>query len=89
MMTMFILFLIMFVYQTAHQQILVGDETEVVGGQTTGALEIAPNKTPSLPYAPIKPGLPLITAGTIKKVEPIHIYNIDLFRTKRKIRWKG
>jgi chemotaxis protein MotB len=77
MMTMFILFLIMFVYQTAHKELLVGDETQVVGGQTTGALDVAPNNKPSLPYAPIKPGLPLITAGTIKKVEPIHIYDVD------------
>lgn len=77
MMTMFILFLIMFVYQTAHKELLVGDETQVVGGQTTGALDVAPNNKPSLPYTPIKKGAPLITAGTIKKVEPIHIYDID------------
>ena len=77
MMTMFILFLIMFVYQTAHKEILVGDETEVIGGQTTGALDIAPNNKASIPYASIKPGLPLITAGTIKKVVPIHIQDID------------
>jgi chemotaxis protein MotB len=77
MMTMFILFLIMFVYQTAHKQILVGDETEVIGGETTGALDIAPNNKTSIPYSPIKPGLPLITAGTIKKAVPIHIYDID------------
>jgi chemotaxis protein MotB len=77
MMTMFILFLIMFVYQTAHKELLVSSETEIVGGETTGALEITPNKTASMPYVPIKPGLPLITAGTIKKVVPIHIYDID------------
>ena len=77
MMTMFILFLIMFVYQTAHKELLIGSQTEVIGGETTGALEIAPEKTASIPYVPIKPGLPLITAGTIKKVVPIHIYDID------------
>ncbi len=77
MMTMFILFLIMFVYQTAHKELLVGDQTEVIGGQTTGALDVAPSNKPSLPYTPIKPGLPLITAGTIKKVVPIHIEDID------------
>ena len=67
----------MFVYQTAHKELLVGSETEVIGGETTGTLDIAPNKTASVPYAPIKPGLPLITAGTIKKVVPIHIYDLD------------
>ena len=77
MMTMFILFLIMFVYQTAHKELLVGAQTEVIGGETVGALDIAPNTTASVPYAPIKPGLPLITAGTIKKIVPVHIYDLD------------
>ena len=77
MMTMFILFLIMFVYQTENKEVLVGAKTEVIGGETTGALEITPNNTSSIPYVPIKPGLPLITAGTIRKVVPVHIYDID------------
>ena len=78
MMTMFILFLIMFVYQTEHKKLLVSDETEVIGGETTGALEIATADKPSASFAPIKPGLPLITAGTIKKVVPIHVQDIEV-----------
>jgi len=77
MMTLFILFLVMFVYQTSNKQLAVGDETEVIGGQTTSALEIAPANTASVPYVPIKPGLPLITAGTIKKIVPIHVYDLE------------
>lgn len=78
MMTMFILFLIMFVYQTEHKKLLVSDETEVIGGETTGALDIATEDKPSASFAPIKPGLPLITAGTIKKVVPIHVQDIEV-----------
>jgi chemotaxis protein MotB len=78
MMTMFILFLIMFVYQTEHKKLMVSAETEVVGGQTTGALDVVAENKPSASFAPIKPGLPLITAGTIKKVVPIHIEDIDV-----------
>lgn len=78
MMTMFILFLIMFVYQAEHKKLLVSEETEVIGGETTGAIEIAAENKPSASFAPIKPGLPLITAGTIKKVEPIHIQDIEV-----------
>jgi chemotaxis protein MotB len=78
MMTMFILFLTMFVYQAEHKKLLVSEETEVVGGETTGALDVAPANRPSAPFVPIKPALPLITAGTIKKVVPIHVQDIDV-----------
>jgi chemotaxis protein MotB len=78
MMTMFILFLIMFVYQAENKKLLVSEETEVVGGETTGAIDIAAENKPSASFAPIKPGLPLITAGTIKKVVPIHIQDIEV-----------
>jgi chemotaxis protein MotB len=78
MMTLFVLFLTLFVYQAEHKKLLVNDEIEVVGGDTTGALDIATGKSPSLPFAPIKPGAPLITTGTIKKVVPIHVEDIDV-----------
>ncbi len=77
MMTMFLLFLIMFVYQTKNKELLVNEHTAVVGGETAKAVEMAPAGKPSIPYVPIKPSLPLITAGTIKKVVPIHIGDID------------
>lgn len=69
MMTMFILFAVMFAYKAANKDFLAGDELTVIGGDTTAALEIAAEGRASLPFVPIKPGLPIITAGTVKKVE--------------------
>jgi chemotaxis protein MotB len=77
MMTMFILFMTMFVYQAAHKEFMINNEAEVIGGDTTGALDIAQGNTPSVPFTPIKPGIPLITSGTIKKVVPIHIEDLE------------
>ncbi len=77
MMTMFVLFLSMFVYQAAHKDFLVSDEVEVVGGDTTGALEITEEGSATFPFMPIKPSAPLITSGTVKKVVPITIQDID------------
>lgn len=71
MMTMFILFVVMFAYQAANQEFLVNDEPTVVGGDTTEALDIAGDSRATLPITPIKPGLPVITAGTVKKVVPV------------------
>jgi len=76
MMTMFILFLTLFVYQASHKKFLVSEQTEVVGGETTKAIEIAPKNTQTAHFAPIKPSLPLVTSGTIKKVIPIHVEDI-------------
>ncbi|MFH2124803.1 MAG: flagellar motor protein MotB [Pseudomonadota bacterium] len=72
MMTMFILFLTMFVYQSAHEDFLVNKKPEIVGGSTTDAMDInAPGNNASLPFPPINQGIPFITAGTIKKVEAV------------------
>ncbi|MDP3695123.1 MAG: hypothetical protein Q8R42_03295, partial [Desulfocapsaceae bacterium] len=72
MMSMFILFLAMYAYQMAHQEFLAKKTPEVVGGSTTDAMDInAPGNNASLPFQPINKGLPLITAGTIKKVESV------------------
>ncbi|MDP3478227.1 MAG: flagellar motor protein MotB [Desulfoprunum sp.] len=71
MMTMFILFAVMFAYKAAHREFLVDDEIAVVGGDTTEALEISREDRAALPFVPIKPGLPIITAGTVKKVESV------------------
>lgn len=73
MMTMFIVFLSLFVYQAAHRQFLVSDEIEVIGGDTAPALEAQSAQGPSAPFVPITAGAPLITAGFIKKIEPIRI----------------
>ena len=72
MMTMFILFLSMFVYQAANEEFLGKRTPEILGGDTTGALESMDASGAAFPFAPIHPGLPLMTAGTIKKVERVH-----------------
>jgi len=72
MMTMFILFLSMFVYQSANQEFLGKKAPEILGGDTTAALESIGVSGAEFPFAPIHPGIPLMTAGTIKKVEPVH-----------------
>lgn len=78
MMTMFILFLSMFVYQAAHQDFLVSDEHGIIGGDTTDALEIAEEESVSFPFIPIKPGVPLMTSGVVKKIVPVPISEADL-----------
>ncbi len=70
MMTMFILFLSMYIYQSAKQDFLGQPEPEIIGGDTTEALQSLDSGT-TFPFAPISPSLPLITGGTIKKVEKI------------------
>ncbi len=77
MMTMFILFLSMFAYQAAHEEFLGKKIPEVIGGDTTEALQTTDSSGASFPFAPISPGLPLITGGTIKKVEKVAIDSID------------
>jgi len=72
MMTMFILFLTMFVYQSAHENFLVKKKPEIVGGSTTDAIDInSLGNNASLPFPPINQGIPFITAGTIKRVEAV------------------
>jgi len=77
MMTMFILFLSMFIYQAAHKEFLVSDEVEVLGGETSEALEVGDRNQAVFPFVPIMPAPPLMTSGTVKKVEPIHLQDID------------
>lgn len=71
MMTMFILFLVMFVYQTANQEFLQKKKPEIIGGDTTEALQTLDSSGASFPFSPIHPGLPLMTAGTVKRVERV------------------
>jgi len=77
MMTMFVLFLSMFVYQTANQEFLVKKTPEIIGGDTTEALQSLDSSGASFPFAPIHPSLPLITGGTVKKVKQVEIESID------------
>ncbi len=78
MMTMFVLFLSMFVYQAAHQDFLVSDELGIIGGDTTEALEIATEGEATFPFMPIKPPMPLATGGIVKKIQPVPIRDIDV-----------
>lgn len=78
MMTMFILFLSLFVYQAAHEDFLVSHTPEVIGGSTTEALDIEKDSDLITPIVPLKHKAPLITAGTIKKVETVKIDPIDV-----------
>jgi len=77
MMTMFILFLSMFVYQTANQEFLQKKTPEIIGGDTTEALQTLDASGATFPFAPISPGLPLMTTGTVKRVERIDVRTLD------------
>ena len=71
MMTMFVLFLSMFVYQAAHQEFLQKKEPEIIGGDTTEALKSMDSSGATFPFSPISPELPLATTKSIKKIEPV------------------
>ncbi len=77
MMTMFILFLSMYVYQLANEDFLSKKKPEIIGGDTTEALQILDSSKATLPFSPIHPGLPLITAGTLKKAERVSADSIE------------
>ena len=70
MMTMFILFLSMFVYQSAQQNFLSNKSPEIIGGRTTDALDVLDStEIPSPTTAPAN--LPFITAGILPEITPI------------------
>ena len=69
MMIMFILFLSLYAYQVANQEFLSKGQKEIIGGDTTEALQSLDASKATLPFSPIRPGLPLIAAGTIKLAE--------------------
>lgn len=76
MMTMFVLFLSMFIYQATHKDFLVSDELEIIGGETSDALEISQEGS-GFPFVPVKPSAPLVTSGTVKKVESARLQDLD------------
>jgi chemotaxis protein MotB len=69
MMTMFVLFLSMFVYQAAHEEFLQKKEPEIINGDTTDALKSLDSGRTTFPFAPISPDLPLVSTKTAKTVE--------------------
>lgn len=71
MMTMFVLFLSMYVYQMANEDFLDKKTPEIIGGNTSDALHSNDTSGASFPFAPIHSGLPLMTGGTVKKLERV------------------
>ncbi len=70
MMTMFILFLTLFVYQLAHREFLSEDSPEVVAGTT---MPVSEPPTPALPFHPISPAVSDTQTLQIKKGVPTSI----------------
>jgi len=81
MMTMFILFLSLFVYQAAHKDLLVSNKKEIVAGKTEEVVEVAKNSKSAFPFVVIKPAAPLMSSGTVQKVESISLQEVDLDAT--------
>ncbi|MGL1932495.1 MAG: flagellar motor protein MotB [Desulfotalea sp.] len=74
MMTMFILFLAMFVYQSSNQEFLKPETAEIIGGDTTDALNIIDEPAPF--EKPQK--LPFITAGELPRITNLPIKTPEL-----------
>ncbi|RUM40180.1 MAG: hypothetical protein DSY80_10665 [Desulfocapsa sp.] len=71
MMTMFILFLSMFVYQAAHKDFLVSNTPEVIGGSTMDAIDVDEFQDLIVPIVPLNHNAPLISSGTVLQVEKV------------------
>ena len=67
MMTMFVLFLTLFVYQLAHRQFLSEESPEVVAGVS---MAVSPASS-SLPFTPIAPIISQEPTDVLKKLEPV------------------
>lgn len=78
MMTMFILFLTMFVYQASHEEFLVSNTPEIIGGSTTEAIESMTDGDLIVPIVPLKRAAPLISSGVVKKVEKVIVNELDI-----------
>ncbi len=78
MMTMFILFLSLFVYQAAHKDFLIRDKHEIIGGDATPAMDVAQKNEASLPFPVIKPAASFITSTELPRVESITLQKVDL-----------
>jgi chemotaxis protein MotB len=81
MMTMFILFLSLFVYQAAHKDFLISDKGAIIGGEIVPAMEVAKKNEASLPFPVIKPATPFIASEKLPKVESITLQPVDLEST--------
>lgn len=75
MMTMFILFLTMFVYQLAHRQFLSEETPEVVAGTS---MPVPQTSAPALPFHPISPTISAGRKVQLKKTEPVAVKEQDI-----------
>ena len=83
MMTMFILFLCMFVYQAAHKDFLVSTTPEIIGGSTMDAIDADAFQDLIVPIVPLSHTAPLISSGTVRQVEKVTLDEVnvdDVFR---------
>jgi chemotaxis protein MotB len=78
MMTMFVLFLSMFVYQASHEEFLVSNTPEVIGGSTIDAIDILTDNNIIVPIIPLSQSKPLTGGDTVKKVEKVEVENLDI-----------
>ncbi len=85
MMTMFILFLCMFVYQAAHKDFLVSTTPEIIGGSTMDAIDADGFQDLIVPIVPLSRTAPLISSGTVLRVEKVTLDDVNIdeaFREK-------
>ena len=78
MMTMFILFLCMFVYQAAHKDFLVDNTPEVIGGSTMDAIEVDEFQDLIVPIVPLRQTAPLIAGGSVRQVEKVELEEVNV-----------
>jgi chemotaxis protein MotB len=78
MMTMFILFLTMFVYQSSHEEFLVSDTPEIVGGSTSEAIDVLGDGDIIVPIRPMGLNPPRIASKTAKNVEEVQLNDLDI-----------
>ncbi len=83
MMTMFILFLCMFVYQAAHKDFLVSNTPEIIGGSTMDAIDVDQYQDLIVPIVPLRHNAPLISSGTVFKVEEVELDEVNIDETFR------
>lgn len=76
-MTMFILFLSLFVYQAAHEDFLSEHSREQRGTVVRATTSNAPRETPTLPFTIIKSVPPPSAGETAKKAEALALQNVS------------
>lgn len=73
MMTMFVLFLTLFVYQLTHREFLTEESPEILAGTSMPV----PTQEKALPFAPISPILSKQKNMELKRLEPVETDEVD------------